>query len=235
MMLGAGLSACNIKTEKQIYDEARPVGDALRAKVVRAAGLVEKRPPVPAGSTCKAPKKLTFDPKSDAHDTDYLMFEEAKRGCEKQESGQPDEDLDLHFATNPLARLLRGTAKNSIYGTPSGTASAGTEDTVKRGKNVKNLVLVHARGTTLDYFLVDLAPATPAIVCAGTLDATADSSLGTHTDNYDSVTTNKKTGKEVKRVTHNDTHDDRKNALFLDGQKKLAAHVKTELGLNGLE
>ena len=203
MTLGAALSACNIKTEKQVYDEARPVGDALRAKLVLATRLVEKRPPVPAGSTCKAPKKLTFDPKSDAHDTDYLMFEEAKRGCNKRETGQPDEDLNLYFATNPLPCLLRGTAKNSLYGTTSATASTSTEDAVKRGKNVKNLVLVHARGTTLDYFLVDLAPATPAIVCAGTLDATADASLGTHTDNYDLVTTSKKTGKEVNRVTHN--------------------------------
>lgn len=228
-------AGCNIKTQKQVYDEAKPAADALRAKTVAAAQLVQKQQPPAAGAKCKTTKKLTFDPQSDAHDTDFIMFEEAKRGGAKREDKDPDEDLDLHFATNPFPVLLRGTSPKTPYASymTSDTASAEMKDRVHRGENVKNLILVHARGSTVDYFLVDLAA--PTILCSGTFDAGADPSLGTRSSDYDVVTKNKRTGKEVKRESHHDVHDDRKSALYDDAKKKLTAHVKAELGINGLE
>jgi hypothetical protein len=226
--------ACNSKTQTQVYAEARPAADVLRAKTLAATKLIEKQAAAPAVSTCKPTKKLTFDPKSDAHDTDFIMFEEAKRGGGKHEDGQPEDDLDLIFATAPFPRLLRGTHVPSFYDDyRSDRADGAFKDLIKRGLNVKNVVIVHARGSSMDYFLVDLAG--PTIVCSGSFVADADTSLGTTTDNYDSVTTNKRTGKEVKRVAHRDTHDNYKSALYLDAKKKLETRMKAELGINAIE
>jgi hypothetical protein len=220
------------KTEDQIYAEARPNADKLRAKAIAATKLVEKQAIPASGSSCKpaTKKKLTFDPKSDAHDTDFMMFEEAKRGAGKREDG-PDEDLDLIFATEPFPRLLRGTHVPSFYDTYGASRSADSAfvDVIKRGGNVKNLILVRSRGSSLDYFLVDLAG--PTILCSGNFEASADTSLGTRTDNYDTVTTNKRTGKEVGRVSHTDTHDDYKSALYSDATKKLTERMKTDFGI----
>jgi hypothetical protein len=222
--------ACKSKTEEQVYSEVRPAADALRAKTLAATKLVEKQPIPPSGASCKSKKKLTFDPKSDAHDTDFLMFEDAKRGCGKREDGQPEDDLDLHFATEPFPRLLRGTHVPPFYDNyTSRNADYAFTDLMRRGGNVKNLILVRSRGTSVDYFLVDLAA--PTILCVGNFDAEADSSLGTRTDNYDMVTKNKRTGKEVGRTHHGDTHDDRKSALFEDASKKLSERVKADFGI----
>jgi hypothetical protein len=54
-------------------------------------------------------------------------------------------------------------------------------------------------------------------------------------ENYDLVTRNKRTGKELKRESHTDTHDDYKSALFDDASKKLAERVKAELGVAGID
>jgi hypothetical protein len=224
------VAGCDTKTEQQVYDEAKPAAAALRAKTVAAAQLVQKQPPPAAGAKCKTTKKLTFDPKSDAHDTDFIMFEEAKRGGARRENKDPDEDIDIGFYHNPFPTLLRGTSDKSPFYSMSSTASQELVDAVRRAKNVKNLILVHARSTTVDYFLVDLAAAT--ILCSGTFDANADPKLGARSDDYDIVTKNKKTGKEVKREAHHDVHDDRAAALWADANKKLAAHMKAELGIN---
>jgi hypothetical protein len=226
-----------LKTQKQAYDEARPMAEPLRAKAIAAAQLVEKQKPPAAGATCKSTKKLTFNPKSDAHDTDFIMFEEAKRGAAKRDDKQPEEDLDLHFATNPFPVLLRGTSTNSMYesymlGDP---ANGDFLDRIKRGGSVKNLIVVRSNGTTVDYFLVDIAPAAPVVLCSGTFRASADPSLGTRTESYDLVTKNKRTGKEVGRTSHTDTHDDRKNALYVDAHGQFAARMKSELGIPALE
>lgn len=230
--------ACNSKTQKQAYEEARPAADALRAKIVAAAAQVEKRPPVPTTSTCKAPKKLTFDPNSDAHDTDYMMLAEAKRGGAKADDKQPDEDLDLHFGTNPLPRVLRGTSTNSIYAdyTLTSTADEGFKNMVKRGLAVKNVVLVRERLGTLDYFLVDLTPATPTIVCAGTFTPSSDPKLGdAHTEEWITITKNRRTGKEIKRESKTVTSDPRRDALYKDAIAQLALRMDKELGLTNIE
>ena len=230
------LTGCETKTEQQVYDEAKPVANALRAKVVAAAALIDKRPATPSTSTCKAPKKLTFDPKSDAHDTDYMMLQEAKRGGGKADDKTPDEGLNLYFPTNPFPRLLRGTSPTSIYTSTNGRASLDLPDLMKRGQNVKNLVIVRDRQGSLDYFLVDLAPAAPTIVCTGTLTPTSDPSLsGAHTQEYVTITKNKRTGKEVKRENSSVTSDPARAALFKDAETQFAVHMQKELGLNGIE
>ena len=52
-------SACDSKTQTQVFVELRPTADVLRTKVVAAAKAVEKRPYVDPDSKCKAPKTLT--------------------------------------------------------------------------------------------------------------------------------------------------------------------------------
>jgi hypothetical protein len=232
------IAGCDIKTEKQVYDEAKPVADVLRAKVVAAAGIIDKKPPTPASSACKAPKKLTFDPKSDAHDTDFIMLEEAKRGGGKPDDKNKDENLDLHFATNPFPRLLRGTSPNSIYPSYTLTDTAKTDmiDTIRRGKNVKNVIIVRERSGVFDYFLVDLAPASPAIGCAGTFTPTADPTLGAaHTQEYVTITTNLRTGKEIKREKSTVTTDPTRAALYADARTQLGIHMQKELGIAAIE
>jgi hypothetical protein len=223
--------ACHQKSQTQVYTEARPAADALRAKTVAATKLIEKQAPPAAGATCKTTKKLTYDPKSDAHDTDFIMFEEAKRGGGKHEDG-PEDTVDLLFAT-PFSRLLAGTHVPPAYESymTSGTADGAFKDTMRRAQGVKNLVIVRSQSSmAVQYFLVDLA--TPTILCSGSFEPTADSSLGTRTDNYDTVTTNKRTGKEVGRVSHTDTHDDYKSALYVDAKKQFTARMKAELKIN---
>jgi hypothetical protein len=224
--------ACNSKSQTQVYAEARPAADVLRAKTVAAAKIVDKLASPPSGATCKTTKKLTYDPSSDAHDTDYIMLEEAKRGGGKHEDGQPEDSPDLIFATSPFPQLLRGTHVPPFYETymTSDPARGDFKDKIRRAKGVKNLVIVRSRSTAVEYFLVDLAA--PTVLCSGSFDVTADASLGSRTDNYDVVTTNKRTGKEVGRVSHTDTHDDYKSALYMDATKKLAARMKTDLKIN---
>jgi len=222
------LLACKSQTKKQAYAEAKPAADALRAKVVQAASLVEAEAPPASDSVCKSTKKLTFAPESDAHDTDYIMLKEAKRGAAKPDDSD-EEDVDLVFNT-PMTQLLRGT--NGFYADYMLTDPARQDllDTLRRGKNVKNVVIVRSRGTDLDYFLVDLGAS--SIVCKGTFEANADPNLGTRTENYDLVTKDKRTGKELARERKSDTHDDRKSALFNDAMGKLRARMKAELQLD---
>jgi hypothetical protein len=229
---------CNTKSQKQVYDESRPAAEVLRKKVVAAAALIDKKPPTPTTSTCKAPRKLTFDPKSDAHDTDYMMLEEAKRGAGKEDDTHKDEDLKLYFPTNPFARMLRGTSPNSIYAsyTMTDTANADFQDMIRRGLNVKSVVILRNRLGTFDYFLVDLAPAAPAIVCSGTFSPTADPALGAaHTQEFVTITTNKRTGKEVKRESKSVTSDPQRAALYKDLETQFGTRMQKELGLNGFE
>ena len=239
LLVAVVLTACNSKTQKQVYDESRPAADVLRVKVVSAAALIDKKPPTPSTSTCKASKKLTFDPASDAHDTDYMMLQEAKRGGGKADDKNKDEDLNLYFPTNPFARVLRGTSPNTIYASyiTSDTATSDFLDTTRRGLKVKNVVFVRELATgDLDYFLVDLAPAAPAIVCAGMISPTADPSLAAaHTQQYVTITTNKRTGKEVKRTNTSVSSDPRRAALFQDANTQLALHMQKELGLSAIE
>lgn len=232
------IAGCNSKTQKQVYDEARPAADVLRAKVVAAATLVDKKPPTPSTSTCKATKKLTFDPKSDAHDTDYMMLEEAKRGGGKPDDKHPDESLSLIFPTNPLPFSLRVTSPNSPVASYmlTGKASQDSIDTLRRGLNVKNVVLVRNRLGVFDYFLVDLASAAPTVVCTGTFTPTSDPALaGAHTQEYVTITKNKRTGKEVKRETSSVTTDPSRAALYDDAKAQFATRMQKELGLSGIE
>ncbi len=231
-------SGCNLlKTQKQVYAEAKPAADALRPKLVAAAALVEKKPPTPQTSKCKATKPLTFDPASDAHNTDYMMLEEAKRGGAPADDQHKNESLDLYFGTNPFPRVMRGT--NGFYpdymmGDP---AKDDFKDTVRRGLNVKNVVIVRELRTgAMDYFLVDLAPAAPTVVCAGTFTPTADPALGSaHTEEFQVITTNRRTGKVVKTDNKSVTSDPYHTALFLDAEAQLAIHMKSELGIAGIE
>lgn len=78
-------------------------------------------------------------------------------------------------------------------------------------------------------------PSKPVILCVGSLEAEADSRLGTRTEDYDTVTRSRRTGKELERVSHHETHDDRRSSLYEDAAKKLAARVKAELGLGAIE
>jgi hypothetical protein len=219
--------ACNTKSGEQLYNEAEPAANALRAKTIAAAQLAQKQPPA-AGAKCKTTKKLTYDPTSDAHDTDFMMFELAKRGGTLAQNADTEDDIDFPFSNNPFDALIGCTSdRPPILGSPCRSKVAA--DSIRRAKNVKNLILVRSHAATVDYFLVDLPAGT--IACSGTFDAYADPSLGTRASDYDIVTKNKKTGKEVKRETHHDVHDDRKAALYNDARKKFAAHMKAELGL----
>lgn len=227
-------AACGLfKNQREVYDDAKPAAAPLRAKVVAAAALVDKRPPVPSSSTCKAPKKLTFDPTSDAHDTDYMMLSEAARGFTKPDDKHPDEDLDLHFG-GPFPIVMRGTSTPRYFDDYMlrDPATEAVKDRIKRGLNVKNVVIVRERLGSLEYFLVDLAPATPAIVCAGTITPTADPTLaGAHTQELTIVTKNKRTGKEISRQTTTTSSDPHHAALWADARAQLSIHMQKELGL----
>src|SRR5438270_77266 len=96
------LCGCGARSELSTLPDA--------SSPVAAADLVEKSPAPPDKSTCAMQKTLTFDPSSDAHDTDFMMLQEAKRGAAAETDAIKNESLDLHFATNPLPRVLRGTA-----------------------------------------------------------------------------------------------------------------------------
>lgn len=229
LLVLVALLACKSQTKQQVYDAAKPAADVLRAKLVSAGALVEAEPPVPAESKCSAPRPLTFNEEKDTHDTDYIMLLEAKRGAGKPAETDKTEDVDLIFNT-PMTQLLRGT--NGFFASYmlSERADSSMETRLKRGQNVKYVVMVRSRGTTLDYFLIDVAA--PSIVCRGTFEAEADSSLGTRTDNYDLVKKDKRSGKEISRESKSETHDDRKSALYADGTAKLRAHMKAELQLD---
>ena len=228
----ASFTACG-KSQSKVYAEAKPAADALRAKVVAAAGLVDKAPAPPEKSTCAMQKPLTFDPSSDAHDTDFMMLQEAKRGGAPETDDIKDEALDLHFATNPMARTLRGTAGFYPDYMLRDPADDDFKATVKRGLGVKNVVLVRERGVNLDYFLVDLA--SPSVVCSGTFVPTADPTLqGAHTEKWLVITKNRRTGKEVSRRVEDKTTDPAKSALYEDAIAQLGTHMNAELGITGV-
>lgn len=231
-------SACDSKTQKQVFEELRPAADALRAKVVAAAKVVEKRPPVSADSTCLAPEPLTFDPSSDAHDTDYLMLNEALRGGAKADDQLRDEDLNLYFPTNPLPRVLRGTSTNSLYADYmlTGTADEAFKAMTKRGLHVKHLVLVREYGAALEYFLVDLTAAQPTVICEGTFTPSADPSAeAAHIEAWTTIWKNKRTGKEVRRKTEEKWADPQRATRYTDAVTQFALRMHQELGLSGIE
>ncbi|MFT3838719.1 MAG: hypothetical protein QM723_17195 [Myxococcaceae bacterium] len=229
------VAACG-KTQKQVYADAKPAADVLRAKLVTAAKLVDAEPAPAASAACASPKKLTFDPSSDAHDTDFMMLQEAKRGGAAATDDAKDESLNLYFATNPFARVMRGTAGFYADYMLRDTAQDDFTDGVKRGLKVQNVVLVRERAQNLDYFLVDLAPAKPSIVCRGTFTPSGDPSLeGQHTEQWLVITKNRRTGKEISRRIENKETDPAKNALYKDATAQLGLRMHKELGLDGIE
>ena len=64
----------------------------LRNKLVATAKRVDAEPAPAETAVCASAKKLTFDPSSDAHDTDYMMLDEAKRGGAKAIQPVPEGD-----------------------------------------------------------------------------------------------------------------------------------------------
>lgn len=222
-----------LKKNRDVYAEAKPAADELRTKLVAAAKLVDKHEEPAEDEECTESKKLTFDPKSDAHDTDYIMLQEAKRGGGKPDDETPDEKLDLKFS-GPFVWLMRGTSPNTPFGDGAlnTIASESTKNEVKRGLQVKNLVIVRERSIYMDYFLVDLAKAKPKIVCAGSFQPNADPDAeGPTTKEYVKTTKNKKTGKVIKTEKVTVNSDAKGASLWSDARKQLAARMKEELGL----
>ena len=222
-----------LKKQRDVYAEAKPAADELRTKLVAAAKLVDKHEEPTDDEACSESKKLTFNPKSDAHDTEYIMLQEAKRGGGKEDDENPKEKLDLIFS-GPFVNLMRGTSPNTPYsGSVLGElAREDMKTSVKRGLQVKNLIIVRERSIYMDYFLVDLAKAKPKIVCAGSFQPSADPNAeGPTTKEYVKITKNKKTGKVISTENQTASSDAKGASLWADARKQLAARMEDELGL----
>jgi hypothetical protein len=222
------------KKQRDVYAEAKPAADELRTKLVAAAKLIDKHEEPTEDEECSESKKLTFDPKSDAHDTDYIMLQEAKRGGGKPDDENPDEKLDLKFS-GPFVNVMAGTSPNSPYTdyAVSGIANEDMKKNVKRGLQVKNVVIVRERSSSMDYFLVDLAKDKPKIVCAGSFQPNADpNAAGPTTKEYVKITKNKKTGKVISKEKLTSTSDAKGASLWADARKQLAERMESELGLS---
>jgi hypothetical protein len=166
------------------------------------------------------------------------MLKEALRGGAKADDQIRDEDLNLYFPTNPLPWVLRGTSTNSIYADyiTNRTADDAFKDTMKRGLNVKNLVLVREYGSSLEYFLVDLTTAKPKIICEGSFTPEADpNAQAAHIEEWTTIWKNKRTGKEVRRKTEEKWADPQRATRYTDAVTQFALRMNTELGLAAIE
>jgi hypothetical protein len=222
-------------TKGQIVKQSLPAIDALGAKLTQAADLIEKHAILPAGSACKAPRKLTFDPTSDGHDTDYLTFAAAKEG------GRGGTAFDMAFETpfaDTLDRLSSKSQTRGLAALDDAPADAAFQDKIRRALGVKDVVIVReldpskllvSGGAALEYYLVDVAG--PTIVCGGSFAAHADPSLSSEAKNGTWVTTQRATGKVVK--VENKVGDSEYHAALVEDEKKvLAARMKSDLGLD---
>jgi hypothetical protein len=221
------------KKQRDVYAEAKPAADELRTKLVAAAKLVDKHEEPTEDEECSEGEKLTYDPKSDAHDTEYIMLSEAKRGGGKEDDENPKEKLDLIFS-GPFVWLMRGTSPNTPFGEGALNSIANDEmkKQVKRGLQVKNLIIVRERSIYLDYFLVDLAKSKPKIVCGGSFTPSADPNAeGPTTKEYIKTTKNKKTGKVISTEKVTVSSDAKGASLWSNARKQLAARMRDELGL----
>jgi hypothetical protein len=234
LTLAVAISGCGlIKRHRDVYAEAKPAADALRRKLVAAAKLVDEHDPPTEDDACDSPKKLTYDPMSDAHDTDYMMLQEAKRGGAKADDETPDEKLRFSFI-GPLVDVMWGTSDKSPYSdyALSGFANQASKDRVRRGLQVKNVVLVRERSIYVDYFLVDLEKNKPKILCAGSFFPTADPDAAeASTKEYLKITKNKKTGKVIKTEKQTVTSDPKGASLYVNARNTLALRMENELGL----
>lgn len=220
------------KSNRDVYNEAKPKADELREKLVAAAKLVAKHEEPTEDDACSEDKSLVYDPKSDAHNTDYIMLNEARRGGAEANDEIPKDDPDLIFL-GPFVDLMRGTGPDYYSDFVMGKmASSETKKSVKRGLNVKHVVIVRARIGEMDYFLVDLGKKKPEIVCGGTFDALPDpDAAGPSTKEYVKTTKNKKTGKVISTEKITVNSDPKGASLFVNARNKLAERMRDDLGL----
>ncbi|MGZ3454413.1 MAG: hypothetical protein ACXVEF_32705 [Polyangiales bacterium] len=228
------LAGCDRKPKSQVVQEAKAKADPLRDKLVAAAELVAKQDATPSDSECDAPKKLTFDPKSDEHDTDFMMLQEAKRGGGKADDKNPDESLDLHFA-GPFPVTMRVTSPESPVASYMLTDNADESyrAMIRRGLQVKNVVIVRYELAGMEYFLVDLAKSKPKIVCKGMFSPSEDPNAeGEQSEEWEKTTKNKKTGKVVAKETKTVKTNAKAASLYEDAQKQFRTRMKKELGID---
>jgi len=228
------LSACGPKNS-DLLTQNQAWNDRLLGQLPQLAAAVAAMP-LTADSTCAPPGKLTYSPKSDAGDTDYLMYEGmlhiGKVATEEKS------ELDFHFHEGLISSYLAWVdpANQYFIGRPGHASERATpllRDIFRRVKSLKYLVIIkpqpvdRARGdVVIDTYLVDLQATKP--LCGFSVTAHADPNL--KVENYDVVSRNKKTGKE--KVVRSGSRDNFHSALWNDAVQKVFAATKRQLHLD---
>lgn len=229
------LIACGPKYS-DLLQENKAFNDQLLGQMPKLASAVSAMSVYPE-STCRPPAKLTYSPKSDAGDTDYVMYSaltQVGRGGEEDKS-----ELNFHFHEGLISSYLRWAdpANQTFFiGRPGNVGQRATplvRDTFRRIKNLKYLVVIkpqpvnrEAGDAVVDTFLVELKTMQP--VCGFRVTAHADPNLGI--EKYNVVRRNRKTGKET--VVRSDQTDRFQSALWSIARHEVFAATKKQLQLD---
>lgn len=230
----AGLVACGPKNS-DLLKQSQAFNDQLLGQLPKLAAAVAAMP-LTWDSRCHAPSKLTYSPKSDAGDTDYLMYEGLLRVGKSSE--EEKSELDFHFHEGLISSYLAWAdpANKYFIGRPGHASESATplvRDIFRRVKSLKYLVVIkpqpvdRERGdVAIDTYLVDLKSLQP--VCGFSVTAHADPKLGI--EHYNVMRRDKKTGKET--VVRSDKTDNFHGALWKDARQKVFAATQRQLQLD---
>lgn len=227
--------ACGPKNS-DLLQENKTFSAMMLSRMAQLPAIIDEMP-IYAESRCKPPGKLTYAPKTDAGDTDYVMYEELKRIGKGENADAEKGQIDLSSdGLLPYFLVWTDSASKYYLGRPGQSGERATplvRDTFRRVKNLKHLVVIKPRPiereageVSLDTILVDLKALKP--LCGFTVTARADPKLGI--EHYKVIERNRRTGaeRELRRGSRDNFH----SALWQDARKQTFAEINKQLSLD---
>jgi hypothetical protein len=127
-------------TRGELVDRERAFSDALRLKLAKVGAAVEAAKPLDVSAHCAPPKKLTFDPRSNDGNVEYLMQSELPGAPPTDE---PLRVLSMHASDIVLGYFLKWTAVGGVR--RDDEASAWDQGIFERVHHLEYVVVVVPR------------------------------------------------------------------------------------------